>query len=423
MISISVRPRAALLLALITATQPVVRAEVSELSGHVKGRALVDWFPDNSVFAGIVGQEGLSGEMDLRLKLSADTGAWSLDADYQGFAILGDSVRIASQFALPQGPATIGVLDDERRWFDLTHTIRERDQVSLIHRLDRLSLTWASGSTVVRLGRQALTWGGGLFFAPFDIVNPLDPAAVDTEYKTGDDMLYAQYLRSNGDDLQIAYVVRRDPASTRIDSDEATAALKYHGIAGDSEYDFLVARNRGRTTLGIGGNRGFGGAVLRADIIVGEGSRWTTEAVVNLSYSWVWQGRNLSGAIEYYHNGWGLPGGEYDAASLAASPELLERLARGETFTAGRNYLGAGVTIEVTPLWLLTPNLFANLDDPSAFLQIVSRYSLGDNLTLLAAANLSLGPDGSEFGGIGAGQPDLFLSRAAGFFAQLSWYF
>jgi hypothetical protein len=407
--------------ALLAVASPAARAEAAELSGHVKGRLLADLFPDNSVFAGIVGEEGLSGEADIRLKLSADRAAWTLDADYQGFAILGDSVRIASRFALPQGPATIGVLDDERRWFDLTHTIRDRDDTTLIHRLDRLSVTWAAGNAVVRFGRQTLTWGSGLFFSPFDIVNPLDPAAVDTEYKTGDDMLYAQYLRSDGDDLQFAYVVRRDPESTDVDRDESTAALKYHGIAGDSEYDLLIARNRGRTTLGVGGNRGIGGAVLRADLIVGEGGSWTAEGVVNVSYSWMWWGRNLSAAIEYYYNGWGISDGDYGA--LAGRPELVERLARGETFTIGRNYLGAGVTVELTPLWLLTPNLFANLDDPSALLQVVSQYSLGDNLSVLAAANFSLGPDGSEFGGIVAGQPGLYLSRTAGFFAQLSWYF
>ena len=64
-----------------------------------------------------------------------------------------------------------------------------------------------------------------------------------------------------------------------------------------------------------------------------------------------------------------------------------------------------GVTVEVTPLWLVTPNVFMNVADPSALLQVVVQHSLGDNLPFLAAANLQLGPPGSEFGGIAALQP------------------
>lgn len=407
----------------LCATATGAQEATSEWSGHAKARGLFDTFPDNSIFRQVVGDTATGGELDFRLKFTARQGRWSVDADYQAFVLAGDRIRLARELGLAQGPATIGVLDDSRRWFDLTHVVRERNDVSILHRLDRLSLSYASTNTVVRVGRQALSWGGGLFFSPFDIVNPFDPAAVDTEYKTGDDMLYAQYLRPNGDDVQFAWVVRRDPLTSDIDSDEATAAVKYHGIVGESEYDLLVASNRDRATLGIGGNRSIGGAVLRADIVLAEAESIEVEALVNLSYSWTWHGMNINGAIEYFYNGWGIGDGNYGPAALAARPELTERLARGETFTLGRNYLGAGVTMELTPLLLVTPNLFANLDDPSALLQVLAQYSLGDNLTFLGALNVSLGPDGSEFGGVDAGVPGQYLSRSAGVFAQLGWYF
>ena len=415
--------RNGLLLLCLLSTAAGAQETVTEWSGHAKARGLFDTFPDNSVFQTIAGDTATGGELDMRLKFSARRSRWSIDADYQAFVLAGDRVRLARQLGLAQGPATIGVLDDARRWFDFTHVVRERSDVSVLHRLDRLALSYTSTNTVVRFGRQTLSWGGGLFFSPFDIVNPFDPAAVDTEYKTGDDMLYAQYLRANGDDVQFAWVVRRDPLSGDVDADEGTVAVKYHGIAGDSEYDLLLAENRDRTTIGIGGNRSIGGAVLRADVVFADADSLEVEALINLSYSWTWRGKNMNGAIEYYYNGWGIGDGNYDPVSLAARPELTERIARGETFTLGRNYLGAGVTVEMTPLFLLTPNLFANLDDPSALLQMLGQYSLGDNLTLLGALNVSLGPDGSEFGGIESGLPGQFLSRSAGVFAQLGWYF
>ena len=94
----------------------------------------------------------------------------------------------------------------------------------------------------------------------------------------------------------------------------------------------------------------------------------------------------MSGAVEYYYNGWGIAGGGYGVDDLLANPELAQRLARGETFTLGRHYLAAGVTVEVTPLWLVTPNLFMNVADPSALLQVVVQHSLGDNLTFLVGS-------------------------------------
>jgi len=404
---------------LLLAWQPGA-AEV-DLRGHVKARGLADDLPSNSVFRGIAGSSAVTAESEFRLILAATGGAWSLDLDYQAFGIFGDALDIARERALAQGPATVGVLDDARRWFDLTHTISDASDGLLIHRLDRVALTWSSDRSVVRFGRQALTWGGGLFFSPFDIVNPFDPAAVDTEYKTGDDMLYAQYLQSSGNDLQAAWVRRRDPVTGRLSSDESTLAFKYHGVAGEAEYDLLFADNRGRTTLGLGGNLGIAGAVVRADLVLADGADWTAEALVNLSYSWTALGKNVTGAVEYFYNGWGLADGPYDLLDIAADTELAERLARGETFTIGRHYLTAGATIELTPLWLLTPNVFFAIDDPSALLQVVVNRSLGDNLTFLGAVNVPLGPDGSEFGGIAAGME--YLSRGAGLFAQLAWYF
>jgi len=145
--------------------------------------------------------------------------------------------------------------------------------------------------------------------------------------------------------------------------------------------------------------------------------------VTNLSYSWTWWQKNVSGAIEYYYNGFGQRSGSYSLAQLVANPELADRLLRGQTFSIGRHYLAAGLTVEMSPLWLVTPNLFMNLADPSALLQVVTQYSLGDNLSFLAALNLPLGADGSEFGGIPTGIGESNLSRDAGLFAQLAWYF
>jgi hypothetical protein len=257
-----------------------------------------------------------------------------------------------------------------------------------------------------------------------DLVNPFDPAAVDTEYKGGDDMLYAQYLQDSGNDFQGAYVVRRDPASGDVESDQSTAAVKYHGFVEDFEYDLLLAEHYGDTVVGLGGGRGVGGAVWRGDVVVTRTDDDTyVQLVTNLTYSWNWFDRNMSGAIEYFYNGFGQHSGAYDPVSLGNNSELIDRVTRGELFSIGRHYLAGSVLIEVTPLWGLTPTVLVNAADPSGLFQLVTNYSLSDNMTFLASINIPMGPKGSEFGGIESAQPNRYLSGGAGLFAQIAWYF
>jgi hypothetical protein len=405
---------------------PVVLADdaVVEFGGHSKSRLQAERFPDNSAFDALTGSSATSIDSELRLNLRVDKGAWSFDTAWQLYGAWGDRVELMRELAGTALPGVGHLPNDDRRLLNLTDVLRDRGKFSALHRLDRLSVGYTGDKIVLRLGRQALSWGNGLIFSPMDIVNPFDPTAVDTEYKAGDDMLYGQYLRDNGDDIQVAQVFRRDPASGNVDSAAATSAIKYHGVVGSSEYDVLVADHFDETTIAAGGNRSIGGSVLHGDVVWSDtdsGSR--LQLVTNLSYSWVWAGRNMSGVVEYYFSEFGQRAGQYDFASLSQNTELLKRLERGESFTLGRNYLAGGVTIEMSPLWMLTPNLFANLDDGSALLQIVSRNSLSDEAELLAAINLPLGPAGSEFGGIEAGATGTYLSSDFSIFAQFAWYF
>lgn len=392
-----------------------------EFGGHVKGRLLGQSFPDNSAFNQLAGATAFDIESDLRLNFQASKGQWSFDAAYQLFAGYGD--RIDPAGLLPGIPDN-RLPDDDRRFFNLTKIIDDDGKFVALHRLDRLSLGYTTDKAVIRFGRQALSWGNGLIYSPMDLVNPFDPAAVDTEYKAGDDMLYVQYLRANGHDIQFAYVIRRDVASGDPELDESSVALKYHGITEEAEFDLLVAQNYGDTTLGLGGNRSIAGAVWRGDVMVTDSAAGNkVQLVTSLSYSWVWGGKNVSGVLEYYFDEFGQKDERYDTESLSQNTDLLERLVRGQSFTIGRHYVGAALSIEMTPLWILTPTLFANAEDQSALLQIATRNNLRENMEFIGALNLPLGPDGSEYGGIALDMSGLFLSSDASLFAQLAWYF
>ena len=368
-------------LLIVVATAAFADDENYELGGHSKLRLLAQSYPDDSLFRDLVGASSVDTAGELRLNFSAKSDKWSLHADYQLIALNSEFIPL-------------GLPDDNSRLFDLTSILNDGNDNAILHRLDRFWVGYAGEKTVVRFGRQALSWGNGLIYAPMDLVNPFDPTTIDTEYKTGDDMLYMQYLRDNGDDIQSAVVFRRDVLSGDVESDKATTALKYHGFAGENEYDVLVAESYGNTVVGIGYSRSVGGAIWRGDVVVTDSSDGTvTEVVSNLSYSWIWGGKNMSGAAEYYYNGF------------------------------DRHYVAGSLAIEMSPLWMLTPTLLSSVNDPSGLLQLVTSYSLSDNMTFLGSLNIPMGANGTEFGGPESGIPGRYLSTDAGVFAQFAWYF
>jgi len=413
-------------LALLAVFAGAVAAEDGfQFSGDIRSRYSGQTFPDNSLFNELAGSYAQDLTSILRLKFDYDTGPWDLRADYQFIAWYGDTIEYTRQ--LPPGiQALSGRLPDDRtRLFDLTDVIRDEGKTAIVQRMDRLSAGYTGDKVVVRVGRQAITWGNGMFYTPMDIFNPFDPAAVDTEYKTGDDMVYGQYLRASGDDLQTVLVVRRNFITEDVEAADSSLAVKYHGVGREGEYDALIAQHYDEPLVGFGGNRNLGGAVLRGDVTVAftEGDDAVASLVTSGSYSWTWGGKNISGVLEYFFNGFGQSDGRYSAMDLAQNPELVERLVRGELFTLGRHYVAASAMIEMTPLFLVTPNAFVNLSDGSALLQFVTQNDIAENVLLLGAVNLPVGADGTEFGGIETDMPNQYLSRGLGFFVQLAWYF
>ena len=391
--------------------------------GHTKYQYIHTRIPDNSVLGSIAGDNLQDHNLEIRLKISARRERLDFNTHAQFIAIHSDTL---SGFRELPGRLYPGadVTNDDRRWFNLTHEINNKNKNASLLRLDRFSIGYTGDKTVLRFGRQAISWGNGLLFTPMDILNPFDPTAVDKEYKSGDDMLYGQYLLDNGSDLQVVGVVRRNPVSGDVEQDQSSLAIKYHGFWDENEYDLLAAEHYGDFTLGLGASTDFGGAVWRGDLVWNNTDSGSVFSVVGgVSYSGVAGGHNWTGFMEYYYNGFGQTNGDYSPDALASNPELLKRLARGEVFNLGRHYLGTSVSFEMTPLLMLTPNIFINLTDPSALAQLVLSYDWKQDLQVLGALNFPIGPNGSEYGGIDTAQPGLYLSTGPSLFAQLAWYF
>ena len=414
--------RARLLLALALLGPPALAVTGGMDGGHIKVRSLSSTYPGDSAFREVAGANAQDQGAELRLKFSARQERVALKADYQLIGQFGDSLESPQQlqglFLTPPPVPT-----DDRRWWDLTHEISDNDSRVVVQRLDRLHLDYTGDKTVLRFGRQAVSWGNGLIYTPMDFLNPFDPAAVDTEYKVGDDMLYAQYLLDSGNDWQFVSVQRRDE-DDNVSTDVSSTALKFHGFGLQWEYDLLLAEHYDEFMLGAGGLLNVGESVVRGDITLTDGKEeWVTSLVLNWSYSWVWGGHNVSGVAEYFYNGFGLRESDYTAEKIREETDLVDRIVRGELFTLGRHYVAASLLLELTPLLNVTPNLFVNLGDSSALLQLVMQWDLAQNWQLLGALSAPLGSSGTEYGGLETGVDDLTLEVGPSLFAQIAWYF
>jgi hypothetical protein len=414
----------ALLCVLALACAPAP-ADDWKFGGHVKYQYTHTDYRADDIYAVFGDDPARDHGLDLRLKAENRRGPWDFAAHYELLALNGDTLaarRNVVAAGIPFTGVVSGLPDDRRRLFDLTHAITERDRRAVVHRLDRLSLGHSGARQTLRFGRQAVSWGNGLVFQPLDFVNPFSPVAIDKDYKTGDDMLYGQWLVGEKDDLQAILLPRRDPVTHHVESDQSTYAVKFRARLAGVDVDLLAARHFSENLAGVGIVKSIGGAVWRLDAsyIDLDNAGSTTSLVTNLDYSWMWGGKNVYGYIEYFRNGVG----ETDRAHYAApAAELSARIARGELFTLARDYAGLGLQVELMPLFNLYTNLIANLNDGSKFLQLSGVYDWRQDVQMRAGVNLPSGDRGTEYGGVPVAGSSVFVSTGRAVYLRGAVYF
>jgi len=404
-------------------------AEDWQTAGHLKYFFSVTQYDSDNIFS----DEGESTPVDqsLNLRLRAEKkwpSKWDVVIHYEAAAYYSDSVAVLRDTGLTPAFAGYRLPNDDARLFNLTSIAKGEGESNgkelLYHRLDRASVGYTETDYVIRFGRQAVSWGNGLVFQPMDIFNPFSPTAIDKEYKTGDDMLYVQYLLASGDDIQSVLIPRRNINNDNVEAEESSLAVKYHATRGTTDMDYLVARHYADNLIGAGFAMDWKGAVLRGDLVNvwnPDGPTWS--GVISVNYSWVWSGYNVSGFVEYYRNGYGISNKDYSPDALDDRPELISRLFRGEIFTLGKNYLAGGLTVELTPRWIFNPLLINNINDGSWFTQWMASFDWKQNLSLLFGANIPLGGKDTEYGGIPTDTADVYSGGGSSFFLQLAYYF
>jgi hypothetical protein len=371
----------------------------------------------DSIEAALGAEDSDEALANLRLTWEPTWGPWSLQI--HGVAAIEDGPAVALSRAeatlLPAPPAT---------WLNLTDTFASHGDVLGQASIDRLALAYTTPDLVVRIGRQAITWGSGLVFRPMDLFDPFSPSATDTEWKPGVDMLYVQRLFADGSDVQFILAPRPARLGGPVTADASSAALHIHTTIAGHETTLLLARDHGDWVGGLGVNGALGGATWNVELVptflrVG-GTR--VSGIANISDGVTLLGHNATVFAEYFHNGFGDTNRLLTLETLP--PDLEDRLVRGQLFNTRRDYLAGGMTLEVDPLFTVSPTLIADLNDGSRFALLAGTWSLSDNLTLIAGAQAPLGPARTEFGGLplSPSSPILFATPAQ-LYVQLRRYF
>ena len=334
--------------------------------------------------------------VDLRLMFKQDIGAVRLILDHSTILLSGDAAELQLG---PNANLDQTVVNDSRRWADLTWQIEDGDRHTSFHRIDRLALQWQAGDWGVTLGRQAVSWGSGIVFQPMDPFNPFSPTVVDRDYKAGDDLLLVDRLFKNGSDLQLLHVVRRDEFDD-VTSDVSSTAVKWHGYAGEVEMEVIGAKHFGEPWAGVTLRIPLGQALLRTDVVGAhlQSGGWQISGLINVDYTFTIAKHNTYVFAEYFHNDLGVDELPDNPALLPA--ELLQRLDRGEVFNLMKDYTAFGGNIEWHPLISQSVTLITNLHDSSSLFQTNISYTPSDNQSVQFGWIEPLGSRGDEFGGI-----------------------
>jgi hypothetical protein len=263
--------------------------------------------------------------LELKGKLSEGV---ALDLQYDNELLLGNYLR-TGQFAAPKDPRP-------DQYWNLDRNYGEGGSWYGRHRLYRGNVTLSSGDTDLRLGRQRIAWGTGRFWSPVDLLNPLNPIALEREERPGVDAVLAEHKLGPLSRISAVYAPRQE-------SGESSAALNWHSNAAGVDYSLIAGRFRRERVIGGDVATQLGGAGMRAELTHNErdGRPAYRRAVLAMDYAFP---NTLTLSGELFYNGAGAADRvSYDFASLFAgriSPALILSLQTDLDLTLGAQLFG-----------------------------------------------------------------------------------
>jgi hypothetical protein len=271
----------------------------------------------------------------------------------------------------------------------------ERGDVYGRHRLYRAAVTLTRGNVDLKLGRQRIAWGTGRFWSPLDILNPVNPLALEREERVGVD---AALLEAKLGPLSRASLVYA-PAPDR---GPASRALQWHGNAAGVDASLVAGRLRGLDIVGMDVASQIGDVGVRAEAarLKPDGGPGFNRWMAGADYAFA---TGLTLSAELYYNGAGSrdPAG-YDFAGLRA----------GRLTSLATRYAGLFASYEITPLLKWMTYAVLNADDRSRAVDSRLVWSVAPATDLTFGVQHFTRTAGSEF-----------AASPSAFHAHMQWFF
>lgn len=309
-----------------------------------------------------------------------------VEVQYDNEVLVGDYLR-TRQFQLE---STL----PRRTYWRLDDVYASGGEVLARQRLRRGAVTLSRGATDLRVGRQRVAWGTGRFWSPLDLLNPVNPTALEPGEREGADAVLLEHKRSAVSRASFVFA----PVRNRRDY----VLAQWHGNVGGADYSITAGQVPEGKLLGLDAAGQAGDAGVRAEWTVTRNTDGRTPHRVLLGWDYAFA-NTLTLSAEFYFDGAGSPDpSRYDVAGLLA----------GRRQTVGRRYAGLYARYEFTPLLKWESWLASNLGDRSTYFSPRLTYSVRENLDLAIGAQFYSGRRGTEFG-----------ERSNLRFAWLQWFF
>lgn len=283
-------------------------------------------------------------------------------------------------------PQNVSVLFNEintnRQVFNLKWNIVDKENLNILHYIDRLYMRQGFSWGNIIVGRQRIAWGVGRVWSPTDLFNPINPANFSKIEKDGADAASLTYYLGNFTDLNLVYNPQEKIENSNYGFRFRTNVMEYDLafvggyfdnrviLGGDFAGNFFDAGIRGEGIISMDKNN------LRNNytkIVFGMDNQFTSK---------------LYALFEYQYNGQGATDKlKYDFTGLID----------GRLLNLSRNYLYVSGTYQLTPLLSLTLAENSNLNDGSGFAMVGGTYSLSNNATLDLGSLITYGNKYTEY--------------------------
>ncbi|MBQ1764512.1 MAG: hypothetical protein IIZ92_16660 [Aquincola sp.] len=350
------------------ATASIAQPQPLELTGSLKSVYLRSKASTGEDFALSLNRLRVEAKGDLAPGLA-------VDLQYDNEVLLGSYLDTAEFRALKDRPPP--------QYWRADANYVERGEVYGRHRLYRAAVTLTRGNVDLKLGRQRIAWGTGRFWSPLDILNPVNPLALEREERVGVDaaLLEAQLGPLSRASLVVAPAPGRGPTSS---------AVQWHGNAAGVDASLVAGRLLGLDIVGMDLATQIRDAGIRGEAarLRPRGGPAFNRLMVGGDYAFA---NGLTLSAELYYNGAGSrdPAG-YDRAGLRS----------GRAVNLATRYTGLYASYEITPLLKWVSYAVRNADDRSRAIDSRLVWSIGPAMDLTVGVQHYNGTEGSEFAAV-----------------------